>query len=408
MKCFFADEAGVVTRKLRIAIASAGRFHVLDLARELHALGHDVKFYSYVPKRRAMTFGLPAECHVALLPFVAPFVAWQLKLPRAAPDLREALTWWALNQAVMSRLQPCDVFIAMSGMYLEAPQYARRKFGAKIVIVRGSKHILAQDEILARTLGAERPSPLSIERELAGYSIADMIAVPARHVACSFKHDSSALAKLKVNTYGVDLHAFPLLPARPRTAKPVLVFAGTWCLQKGSDLLQQVIEADARYSLVHVGPLGDHSFPHGHPRFCHIPKVDQSVLSDIYRKADAFIQPSRQDGLSNVITQAVASGLPVLCTDVTGGEDLHHTPTLEARIDVVPAEVLGALQHGLDRLYQRLAYGPDFPPITESDRATLSWRAFALRYEANLSALLNEAGCASEATMAVSVTLAEL
>ena len=40
-----------MTRRLRIAIATAGRFHVLDLARELNALGYAVDFYSYVPNR---------------------------------------------------------------------------------------------------------------------------------------------------------------------------------------------------------------------------------------------------------------------------------------------------------------------------------------------------------------------
>ena len=54
--------------KLRIGIASSGRFHLLDLARELDALGSEVSFYSYVPRERAKTFGLPGRCHVALLP----------------------------------------------------------------------------------------------------------------------------------------------------------------------------------------------------------------------------------------------------------------------------------------------------------------------------------------------------
>jgi hypothetical protein len=33
-----------MTRRIRVAIATAGRFHVLDLARELNGLGNDVKF----------------------------------------------------------------------------------------------------------------------------------------------------------------------------------------------------------------------------------------------------------------------------------------------------------------------------------------------------------------------------
>src|SRR5207253_1404096 len=60
-----------VIQRLKIAIATAGRLYVLDLARELHTLGHNVKFYSYVPRARAWRFDLPDECHVLLLPLVS-------------------------------------------------------------------------------------------------------------------------------------------------------------------------------------------------------------------------------------------------------------------------------------------------------------------------------------------------
>lgn len=40
-----------------------GRFHALDLARELDALGGEVCFDSYVPHRRALRLSLPARCH---------------------------------------------------------------------------------------------------------------------------------------------------------------------------------------------------------------------------------------------------------------------------------------------------------------------------------------------------------
>lgn len=370
----------------RIALATAGRFHVLDLARELCVLGEDVRFYSYVPKARALRYGLPEAAHVGLLSSVWPWFGLQRFLPTFAPHRVDAAIWAGLNRAVIRKLQPCDVFVCMSGIYLEAAAEARRRYGAKIVLIRGSKHILAQDEILARTPGAERPSALAIERELAGYRLADRIAVPSRHVARSFDLDPVAAAKLMVNPYGVDLDLFPQLPQRTRTTTPTLVFAGIWCLRKGCDLLEAAIRADERLRLLHVGTIGDYPFP-DHPRFRHVPKVDQHELTRIYAQGDAFIQPSREEGLSNVITQAVASGLPVLCTDATGGEDLQHTPTLRERIRVIPAEDGAALSAGLAELADRLATGPDFPALAESDRQALTWSAFARRYATNLRGL---------------------
>ena len=56
-----ADAGGASGRGRRIAIATAGRFHVLDLARELAALGHEVRFYSMLPPSRTASFGLQAD-----------------------------------------------------------------------------------------------------------------------------------------------------------------------------------------------------------------------------------------------------------------------------------------------------------------------------------------------------------
>src|SRR6266508_4041723 len=56
--------------KLRVGIASSGRFHLLDLARELDALGVEVCFYSHLSRTRAQTFGLPGRCHISLFPIL--------------------------------------------------------------------------------------------------------------------------------------------------------------------------------------------------------------------------------------------------------------------------------------------------------------------------------------------------
>ena len=139
--------------KLRIGIASSGRFHLLDLARELDTLGMDVRFYSYVSRKRAAKFGLPERCHVALLPFLFPLVALERLVPRFVPRTIERLMSWALDLVVILRMRPCDVFIFMSGMYLRAPRFARRRYGAKILLHRGSRHIQSQHEILASLPG---------------------------------------------------------------------------------------------------------------------------------------------------------------------------------------------------------------------------------------------------------------
>ena len=113
------------TTKLRVGIATSGRFHVLDLARELDALGAKVCFYSYVPRKRAEAFGLPGRCHVALLPCLFPLVALERYFSRVFPHVIERLMFWGLDLLTILRMRRCDVFICMSGMYVQAPRFAQ-------------------------------------------------------------------------------------------------------------------------------------------------------------------------------------------------------------------------------------------------------------------------------------------
>ena len=146
----------------------------------------DVRFYSYVSRKRAAKFGLPERCHVALLPFLFPLVALERLFPRFIPHTIERLMSWALDLVVILRMRPCDIFICMSGIYLEAPQFAKRRYGAKILLHRGSRHVLSQHDILASLPRAGQVSPFMMRRELNGYGLADNIAVPSTHVAESF------------------------------------------------------------------------------------------------------------------------------------------------------------------------------------------------------------------------------
>ena len=369
-----------MTRRLRIGIASAGRFHVLDLARELERLGHDVRFYSYVPRARVRSFGLKDQCHVSLLPFVLPLLAWERVAPRVARGLRERLMNYALNWAVIARLKPCDVFICMSGVYLEAAEFARRRFGARVWLERGSRHILSQDEILAGVPGASRPTADTIRRELAGYAAADRIVIPSSHVAESFARDVGAHAKLLQNPYGVDTAVFAM--SAPCQADVFTVLSvGGWSARKGSSLLAQAIAVLPNARLVHVGPILDAEFPSYDLRYLHFEPVSQGQLAAFYAQADVFVLASVEEGLSTVQVQALASGLPLICTDRTGGADLAHTAALRDRIRVVPHGDAQALASAIAEMRERLINGPPLAPMDEVDRQTLSWAAYGERYD---------------------------
>lgn len=329
---------------------------------------------------RSERFGLERRYHRSLLPLMAPLAAWQRFAPFVMPDLQSWAIVHALDAAVSRVLDPCDVLICMSGVFVRAIVEARRRYGARIWIERGSRHILSQLEILRSVPGAGVPSRDTVVRELEGYRLADHIVVPARHVAESFERDPIAYAKLFVNPYGTRLEMFPYRDRPPYAGKLRLVFAGAWSLRKGCDLLEAVVRSRGDVHLLHVGPVLDLPFPQHDQRFRHIATVSQEELCTHYQHCDAFIHPSREEGLSVVQAQALASGLPLICTDRTGGADLGHTPALRHRITVVRSGDLEALGLGIDQFHLSLRQGQTFDQLTACDLDTLSWKSYAKRY----------------------------
>ncbi len=363
---------------LRIGIAASGRFHLLDLARELSLLGAEVQFYSYVPRKRATAFGLPVRCHVALFPLMFPLVGIERLFPRLFPRLTERLLCWALDLSVILRLQPCDIFICMSGMYLLAARFAKWRYGALIHFHRSSRHILSQKEILARLPESVQVSSLIVRRELKGYQIADKIIVPSTHVVESFAAWPELSCKLFLNLLGVDINQFPLRQSTPPANLPTIIFVGQWSYRKGADILIEAMLPMSEVRLIHVGALSDVPFPND-PKFVHQDHVPQQKLPEFYAAAHVCVLASREDGFGVVLSQALSSGLHVVCTDRTGGPDLAQLPGLSRLIRTVAADDAAALRCALTQALDAATGKTYVAPITDAERQMLGWNCYARR-----------------------------
>jgi glycosyltransferase involved in cell wall biosynthesis len=337
----------------------------------------EVRFYSYVPRKRAEAFGLPRRCHVALLPLLFPFVALERVAPWLLPHTVERLLCWTLDLVTILRMQRCDVFICMSGMYLKAPRFAQWRYGARLILHRGSRHILSQKEILAHLPEVQQVTSFTIWRELQGYALADKIAVPSAQVAESFAPWPEHSRKLFLSPYGVDLDQFPLhTDALP--SEPTLLFVGHWSYRKGVDVLAKAVEAMNGVRLIHVGALVGAPFPN-HPRFVHYEPVAQWELKKFYGAAHVFVLASREEGLAVVQCQALASGLRLVCTDRTGGSDLACFG-LTRLIRVVPADDADALRRALAEALDDATGKSGVEPITETERKALGWRRYGCQH----------------------------
>ena len=216
---------------MNINIFSSGRFHVCDLSRELNKHGFDVKFYSFVPKQRLESFGLPSKCFVSLFGILAPFVY----LERRATIGKN--TWanvrrWLQDYLTSLIMRKADVTIAMSGEFNQSMMKAKRD-GSIIICERGSKHIIDQKHILDSNpaIRKSQVSEENVNRELRSYELADYIAVGAKHVEASFLKRGFPIKRLFLNPYGVDLKDF--YPMDNVSKEFDFIMVGTWSYQKG-------------------------------------------------------------------------------------------------------------------------------------------------------------------------------
>lgn len=367
-----------------INILSTHRFHLLDIARELSSQGHDIRFYSYVPKKRCAQYGIDKKKCVCFLWLVWLFLAlgyilkrnrkWQFKVVQ----FRNRLIDWY----VVHTMRECDVLIALGCIYTSSILKAKKEWNAITILEWGSKHIIEQLKYLGKL---ESYPKTQLESDLNEYQIVDYISIPATHVKESFLKHGIPEGKLLVNPYGVNLNEFhPTVCSMEYD----LIAVGGWRYEKGSDLLVEVCRKYG-YKLLHVGGIVNMEFPND-LNMKHYEPVSQSKLIDYYKRAKVFVLPSRSEGLSLVQAQAIACGLPVVCSKETGGIDLRNQISDKKWIIEMDSLTEEDLHSAIERALKLAKAQLDIRIYAGDDITNLSWTAYGKRYSENLKKILNE------------------
>jgi starch synthase len=218
--------------------------------------------------------------------------------------------------------------------------------------------------------------------------------VPARHVAESFLERGFPAERLFVNPFGVSIDVFEPTPA-PALTQPTILMTGAWSLRKGCDVLVKAWRMLRGVRLLHVGPVDDVPLPDD-PDFIHVDAVPQQDLPRYYAQADVFALASREEGLALVQVQALACGVPIVCTSRTGGEDLKRWAVQPESIRVVPPDDDVALRVALSEALVRRARPGTIRDLQGPNRDQVSWRAYAKRYETRVLEQRVRAGHASD------------
>lgn len=368
---------------MKINIAASHRFHLLDLARELENQGHEVRFYSYVPTKRILSFGLSRKANFSLFIYMLPFLA----LVRITKSYwSNALLINAMDYFLAKFMPPCDIYIALGSVYLESIKAAKRRFGAITILEWGSKHITDQRRILSELPEVKNQPLYFYNRSLKGYELVDYIAISSDHVKQSFIENGIKEDKLIQNPYGVDLIMFrPTELVKDNVFD--LIIVGGWSYRKGCDVLTEVC-LKYQYRLLHVGSIVDLPFP-SHKNMVHFDSVDQKILFNFYEQARVFVLPSREEGLAMVQLQAVVCGLPIVCSKHTGGRDLLQF--LEQKKWIVEMEEYSSeeLANCINKALKLSKTQTGIRSYSKNLNDKFDWRAYGKRYSLNLERIMD-------------------
>jgi glycosyltransferase involved in cell wall biosynthesis len=248
--------------------------------------------------------------------------------------------------------------VAFSNFGLHTMRNAK-KTGGITILERGSSHMLYQMSILAEEyiragIKPRLAHPKIIEKELKEYEEADYISIPSKFVKRTFIEKMIPERKLIHVPYGVDLQEFRQVSKSDNVFR--VVYAGAMTLQKGVHyLLQAFSELNLpRSELLLFGGLSDeikYFFKKYEGSYKWVGHVPQRELYRYYSEGSVFAFMSIQDGFGMVMAQAMACGLPVICTTNTGGEDI-----VREGIDgfIIPIRDVKALKEKLVYLYENI------------------------------------------------------
>lgn len=396
---------------VKVTVVVGGRWHAFDLARELNRQGHLHKLITSYPRWSIEKWGIPKD-KVVSVPLV--FIAVKLIYMVGGEHMMMRLQWiihgWFANRA-KKHLEGSELIHGWSSWSLPSMIWAKDN-RIPFVLERSSAHILEQSRILREqhkrySLRWACTHPEIEKMELCEYELATQVAVPSSFVEESFLRRGYERDRLKKSMFGVSLELFsPGNGSSPPTKNSFrVIYAGALSIQKGiPDLLQAFEIAQIPGSeLLLLGGITKElrSFLKRQPSSVRaVGHRPQKELPAFYQTAHCFVMPSTQEGMAMVQLQALACGLPLICTTNSGGEDV-----LQLSGDVVCKEVDGIAEYNAgfvvpinrpDAIAACLRRLADNPMLWQEKRKAatliakrdLSWQQYAERAIANYERLI--------------------
>lgn len=375
---------------MKISIIVGGRWHAFDLAKELYSAGILHRLITNYPKYKTRKWGIPDDKVISLpLTLLLGKAIYQIGEEKLVMK-SQALLHNLFTKAASRYLEGSTLVHGWSSFSEPALLWAKQN-GIPFLLERSSAHMRVQCQLLREeyqrlNLDWAETHPDVVAQELREYELADKVAVPSLFVKGSFLNQKFPEKRLVLNHFGTNIKSFS--PGLKQDNVFRIIYAGSLSVRKGIHyLVKAFMEADISNSELCLVGGATAETPHlltgVDERIKLIGHVPQPQLVDYYRNSSVFVMASIEEGLAYVQAQALACGLPLICTTNTGGEDLLRMSgvqpvKLEMGIEEYPAGYLVPVRdsQAIATCLQILAQDKNL--LLSKREAALSFRATGL------------------------------
>jgi len=319
---------------MKITIVVCGRFHAFDLAQELSKKNFLHSLITSYPKFTLKNYTIPpAKIRSIYFKEFIERVIIKLNLIKILKNSYYYINcFFDFFASKKVDYENSDIIIGWAGASKLTFLKAKNFKNCIKILERGSTHIQFQNNILLEEykllgLTTNGISKKLIEKELEEYNIADFITVPSTFAKDSFLKMGFNYNKIIQIPYGVNLNDFK--PGHKKDEIFRIISAGSVSVRKGNIyLLKAFTELNLKNSeLIFVGPVDQEMKSVIRPYLSNskikfLGRKQQKTLCNFYTNSSIFVINSIEEGLAMVQAQALACGLPVICTTNSGGEDI--------------------------------------------------------------------------------------
>lgn len=347
---------------MKVIVSAGGRFHAIHLAHQLQRHNLLKKLFSFSYADSDKNYVSQSLVHTVNLCKCMDLIFSNLRLANFVNrsvfnSYKDDIFDSAVSESIKN-MEDFNLFVGWANNSLKTLSLVK-KLGVKTIIESGSCHIIEQNRLIGREYDKWGinfvPTCHRVTQKMcAEYEMADYIMTLSDFSRQSFITQGIPECKVLKAPCGIDFDFFSQNGVISRKNKFRVIFVGLVCLRKG---IQYLIEAwnklnlpSEQAELIIVGNqqkdfssiLKKLSLK---KNIIFLGSVNREKLLNLYNRSSVFVLPSIEDGFGMVLGEAMASGVPVICTTNVGASELvkdylHGFVIPAANSDVLAEKIL--------------------------------------------------------------------